>query len=96
MLHRDAAPGIHRLAIARTNMYLVEVDAGALLVDAGLPACWRPLHDALDAIGRRPSDVAGVLLTHGHFDHVGLARRIVERWSVPVWAHPDDLALARH
>ncbi|MFC7431383.1 MULTISPECIES: MBL fold metallo-hydrolase [unclassified Agrococcus] len=96
MLHRDAAPGIHRLAIAATNLYLVEVDDRVLLVDAGLPAAWRPLHEALHAIGRTPDDLAGVLLTHGHFDHVGLARRIAERWSVPVWSHPADVRLARH
>lgn len=96
MLHQDAAPGIHRLAIAATNLYLVEVDDRVLLVDAGLPGFWRPLHEALETIGRGPEDIAGILLTHGHFDHVGLARRIAERWSVPIWAHDADVHLARH
>lgn len=96
MLHRDAAPGIHRLTLARTNMYLLEIGERVLLVDAGLPGFWRPLHAALAEIGRRPEDVAGVLLTHGHFDHVGLANRIATRWTVPIWAHAADVRLARH
>jgi glyoxylase-like metal-dependent hydrolase (beta-lactamase superfamily II) len=96
MLHRDEARGIHRLTIASTNMYLVETDGGILLVDAGLPAFWRPLQRALDELGRSPGDVEGVVLTHGHFDHVGIARRIRSEWRVPVWVSAGDAHLAAH
>ncbi|GAA2175402.1 MBL fold metallo-hydrolase [Agrococcus versicolor] len=96
MLHRDQAPGVHRLTVAHTNMYLVETDDGILLVDAGLPGFWQPLQRALAAIGRHPEDVEGVVLTHGHFDHVGLARRIRTRWGVPVWVSAGDASLAAH
>jgi glyoxylase-like metal-dependent hydrolase (beta-lactamase superfamily II) len=96
MFQRNVAPGVHRLCIAHTNVYLVEHDDRVLIVDAGLPSFWRPLVDALVEIGRRPADVDGVALTHAHFDHVGVAKRIREEWGVPVWVHVADLRLAAH
>lgn len=94
MFHRNVAPGVHRLAIAHTNVYLVEEGRRVLLVDAGLPSFWRPLLDALSELGRTPRDVDGVVLTHGHFDHVGVARRVRREWDVPVWVHAGDRRLA--
>ena len=34
--------------------------------------------------GSRPS---AIILTHGHFDHVGTLRDLAERWDVPIYAH---------
>ncbi len=35
-----------------------------------------------------------LVLSHGHFDHVGgVARFLTDRGKIPVWAHPDFLAL---
>lgn len=96
MFVADEAPGIHRLCRAVTNMYLVEVEEGILVVDAGLPRMWTDLLTALSRLGRAPSDVVGVILTHAHFDHVGLAARIGRTWGVPVWVHHADETLAHH
>ena len=96
MLETDVAPGIHRLQHASTNLYLVEHDDRVLVVDAGLPAVWRELQEALRQLGRTPDDVDGVLLTHAHFDHVGTVRRVRGDWQRPVWVHPADERLVRH
>jgi glyoxylase-like metal-dependent hydrolase (beta-lactamase superfamily II) len=96
VLHRDVAPGVHWLECARTNMYLVQTGDRVLIVDAGLPRMWSALQSALEQIGANPEQVDGVVLTHGHFDHVGMARRIRGQWDVPVWVHPADRRLAAH
>jgi glyoxylase-like metal-dependent hydrolase (beta-lactamase superfamily II) len=32
-----------------------------------------------------------ILLTHGHFDHVGSILDLLNKWDVPVFAHEDEL-----
>ena len=100
VLTRHVAPGVHRLGHAFVNLYLLEDpdsgDRGVTIVDAGLPAVWRHLPAALDAIGRGPGDIRALVLTHAHFDHIGTARRLRDGWAVPVWGHPLDREIAAH
>ncbi len=96
MLFRDVAEGIHRLEIAHTNTYLVETGDRLLVVDAGLPAAWPHLLLAVHDLGYSPDRVEGLLLTHGHFDHVGTAARMHREWGTPVFVHPGDRDLAAH
>ncbi|WP_416566583.1 MBL fold metallo-hydrolase [Nocardia testacea] len=96
MVERDIADGIHRIAHADVNVYLIEDEDGVTLVDTGLPATFRRITTALREIGRTPAEVRAVLLTHAHFDHVGSARRAHSTWGVPVFAHDGDRALAAH
>jgi glyoxylase-like metal-dependent hydrolase (beta-lactamase superfamily II) len=96
MVETDVAPGIHRVNDAYTNWYLVQDGDSVTLVDAGTPDSWASLHEALGAIGRSSSDIAAVVLTHAHYDHVGFAGRAQRELGVPVYVHEDDAALARH
>ncbi|RYY60823.1 MAG: MBL fold metallo-hydrolase, partial [Chitinophagaceae bacterium] len=60
-----------------------------VLVDAGMPMGGSKLIDvAKKHFGsRKPS---AILLTHGHFDHVGSIKHLIEEWNVPVYAHPEE------
>src|ERR671921_125501 len=95
-LHANVAPGIHRIEDAYTNWYLVEDDGRLTIVDAGVPASWNSLNVALDQLGRRREDIAAVVLTHAHFDHVGFAERARSQLGVPVHVHENDVPLTRH
>lgn len=96
VLQRNVAEGVHRLAHAAVNLYLIEDDSGVTVVDTGLPATFRHLETALVTLGHSTGDVRAVVLTHAHFDHVGSARRARIRWQVPVWVHAADQYLAAH
>ena len=37
-----------------------------------------------------------VLLTHGHFDHVGAVKALVEEYGCPVYLHPGDTSMEGH
>jgi glyoxylase-like metal-dependent hydrolase (beta-lactamase superfamily II) len=96
MLDRDVADGVHRVEDAFVNWYLLEEDGCVTAIDAGLPASWESLHEALTGIDRIPSDLEAIVLTHGHFDHVGFAEPARHELRVPVWVHEEDAWLARH
>lgn len=93
-LHRDVAPGIHRIADGPVNWYLVEAPDGVLAVDAGLPSSWTSLRHALGAIGRPVSDLRALVLTHAHFDHTGFARRAQAELGLPIFCHAADHPIA--
>lgn len=90
------AEGVYRLTKASTNCYLVADDDGIVLVDGGLPGTWPVLMSALASIGATPADLSAIVLTHGHFDHVGMCGRLAREAAVASHVHPDDRALARH
>jgi glyoxylase-like metal-dependent hydrolase (beta-lactamase superfamily II) len=92
----EVADGVLVLTRAAVNCYLVDTVDGPVLIDTGLPRTWPVLRRALAAVGLVPDDLATVYLTHGHFDHVGMADRLQREHRVPVHVHEDDRRLARH
>lgn len=93
---RNIAPGIHRLEHAHVNCYLLEEDDEVTIVDAAFPDTWPLLRQAVRAIGRKPMDVRALVLTHGHFDHLGFALHARKAWGLPIWVHANDAALLAH
>jgi glyoxylase-like metal-dependent hydrolase (beta-lactamase superfamily II) len=69
------AQGVHRIEDAHVNWYLVEDGDALTVVDTGLPRSWGSLQAALHRLGRTAGEIDAVVLTHGHFDHVGFADR---------------------
>ena len=47
------------------------------------------LDSILSAIG--DSKCVAILLTHGHFDHIGLVDVLVKRFDIPFYIHPGDV-----
>lgn len=92
---QEVAPDVFCLPVLIANVCLIGpagADAGGwVLVDAGLPNSeGRIRQSAAERFGpRRPP--AGIILTHGHFDHVGAVKALAEEWDVPVFAHPQEM-----
>jgi glyoxylase-like metal-dependent hydrolase (beta-lactamase superfamily II) len=95
MLQLEAAPRVHRVEDAYTNWYLIEDGKDLTIVDAGTRASWSSFQEALGKVGRDRSAVKALVLTHGHFDHLGFAERARLELGVPVFVHEADEKLTR-
>ena len=62
-----------------------------VLVDAGLPASAERIAHAASRLFGPSSRPAAIVLTHGHFDHVGALQTLARGWDVPVYAHELEL-----
>lgn len=82
---------LHRLMVGplQTNCYLVADESGVCaVIDPGDEP------EKILAYAREHGlRICAVLLTHGHFDHVGGVRAIAQATACPVWMHEKDLTL---
>ncbi|MGI8893880.1 MAG: MBL fold metallo-hydrolase [Bacteroidia bacterium] len=58
-----------------------------VLVDAGMPKSGSRIISAAEKRFGKDNKPEAIILTHGHFDHVGGIVEILEHWDVPVFAH---------
>ncbi|MDT0277613.1 MBL fold metallo-hydrolase [Blastococcus goldschmidtiae] len=80
------------------SIYAFALDGGGLgLIDTGWGSdeSWAALTGGLAAIGGDIADVRGALVTHLHFDHLGLAGRVREASGAWIAMHPADATAVR-
>lgn len=62
-----------------------------VLVDTGMPTSAEAIaRAAAERFGPR-SRPAAIVLTHGHFDHVGSVEALAAQWDAPIYAHRLEL-----
>jgi glyoxylase-like metal-dependent hydrolase (beta-lactamase superfamily II) len=66
---------IYRLPLGFSTCYLVKQE-GLILVDTGTPNQAKKFLNELKALSINPADISLILLTHGHWDHIGSANEI--------------------
>ncbi|AQT86977.1 metallo-beta-lactamase domain protein (plasmid) [Paenibacillus larvae subsp. larvae] len=62
-----------------------------VLVDAGMPGSADEIISVIKERFRADSRPECIILTHGHFDHVGAIIDLVEHWDIPVYAHELEM-----
>lgn len=65
--------------------YIDDVSNAGFLIDPGAQADL-----ILDVVRRNGWKIEKILLTHGHFDHLGAAEILHERLAAPIYVYPPD------
>lgn len=93
--NEKVAKDVYCCTIQIVNIALVGTPEEWFLVDAGMP---RSAHKIREEAEERFGDHAvpkAIILTHGHFDHVGSLIDLVKAWNVPVYAHELEFPILR-
>ncbi len=86
----EIGAGVYGLRILFVNVFAISSGSGWTLVDTGLYlSAGKIKHWAENHFGKGTKPQA-IILTHGHFDHVGAIKDLLEDWNVPVYAHAAE------
>ncbi len=87
----EIAHGIHRIENVRgANSYLVFTDAGAALVDTGMPGNEKKILEYVKGAGIDPKRLEYIVLTHPDIDHSGSVARLKGLTNAKVAIHEAD------
>lgn len=80
---------LHRISLGVSNCYLLHGE-GAVLVDAGPPGRESAIEKAFARLGVPLDALKLIVLTHGHFDHMGSASKLKARTGAKIAMHARD------
>ncbi|MGD8764530.1 MAG: MBL fold metallo-hydrolase [Desulfobacteraceae bacterium] len=80
---------IHTIPLGFDNTYVVK-DNGAIMIDGGDPKKGKAFLKSLEEIGIKPEEIQLIILTHGHWDHIGSAAEIKEMTGAKVVMHKNE------
>lgn len=80
---------IHPIRLGLDRCYVIQ-DKGVIMIDGGFPKEARAFRKAISKTPINPSEIQLLVLTHGHFDHVGSARDIREITGARIAVHRAD------
>jgi glyoxylase-like metal-dependent hydrolase (beta-lactamase superfamily II) len=87
----EIAPGVHAVRLLSVYAFLI-VEPHMTLIDTGLIGSGRAVKRYVRGIGRSIDDLAQIICTHAHPDHIGAVRELAGNREVEVLMHPADLA----
>lgn len=92
----EIAPGVTGIRTLFVNVFAIQALPGTphsswTLIDAGIPMSDGKIKRWIESQFGEGAKPAAIILTHGHFDHIGAVQALLKDWDVPVYAHSDEM-----
>ncbi|GAA5061408.1 MBL fold metallo-hydrolase [Nocardia callitridis] len=91
----QVSDSVYVVAGTNVNWALISDGSGVTVVDAGYPADTGAVLGSIREIGHEIADVAAILLTHAHLDHIGAIATLVEQTGAPVYTGAEEVRHAK-
>lgn len=83
---------IRKVKSGITNCYIIG-DKNKILIDTGMPGEYDKFTQSLKELNISPKQISWIILTHGHWDHIGNAKMLKDLTGAKIIAHKNDRAL---
>jgi glyoxylase-like metal-dependent hydrolase (beta-lactamase superfamily II) len=86
--------GLYVIPVGPVNTFLLDSPDGCALIDTGVSGSTAAILRALHALGKQPTDVHHIVLTHAHPDHIGSLAALKKVTAAEAYIHPLDADIA--
>lgn len=91
-LVQQIAEGVFACTIQIVNIAFIQTNTGFVIIDTGMPESEEMIFNMIEEKFGEGAKPEAIILTHGHFDHIGSIEKLLERFSdTPVYAHPLEI-----
>jgi glyoxylase-like metal-dependent hydrolase (beta-lactamase superfamily II) len=86
----EIVPNVHRVEGVRGSNAVLIADEQMAIVDTGIAGNADTIVKYIKSIGRSPSDLRWIVLSHFHFDHSGSAAELADMTGARIVTHKDE------
>ena len=80
---------IHPIKLGVARCYVLRAE-GTILIDGGAPKQARNFMKGIETLSIKPEDIQLIVITHGHWDHIGSAKEIKEITGAKIALHRNE------
>ncbi len=84
---------IYFVGVAEASTHIINTGAGLILIDPGYDDSFDAVVENIKSLGFSTDEIKIILLSHGHYDHAGSAKRMRELTGAKIYLGKDDLKM---